>query len=109
MKSFSHTRKLDYWLSFVEMHRLPGVSPPRVMIIGSHHDLLKKKTPADECAGFIARLDSHIRSRLKQSRPSLDGFFAIDCRYAFSTPKLFEDSLLECCAYVCFIEHYNIT
>lgn len=73
-------RKLDYWLSFVDTHRLPGVSPPRVMIIGSHYDLLKKKSSSEEYMGFIARLEDHIHRRFKQSKPSLDGFFPIDCR-----------------------------
>ena len=79
-KSFSYARKIDYWLSFVETHRLPGVSPPHVVIIGSHYDLLNKRTPSEECTGFIAGLDSHIHSRLNQSKLCLDGFFAIDCR-----------------------------
>ena len=77
---FYPTRKIDYWLTFVETHRLPGASPPRVTIIGSHYDLLKKKTQPEEYTGFIARLENHTRSRLKQSKLCLDGFFAIDCR-----------------------------
>ena len=73
-------RKVDYWLSFMETHRLPGVSPPHVVIIGSHLDQLKKNTSPDQCSGFTAGLETYTRSRLEQSRLCLDGFFAIDCR-----------------------------
>ena len=76
----SFFRKTDYWLSFIEVNRLPGINPPHVLVIGSHSDLLKKRLNPNHHRSFLSELERYANKRLQDSGLLYSGFFAIDCR-----------------------------
>ena len=75
-------RRINYWVNFVENNPIPGSKHPHAIVIASHRDELRKRYPKDHHAQ-VSALEGFTRSRFKSSKITLDGFFALDCRYAF--------------------------
>ena len=74
-------RRINYWLQFLESHHLPDTTPPHIIIIASHKDILKKQLP-ESYKAKISAFESFAKNRVILSTSlHFAGFFAIDCRY----------------------------
>ena len=65
-----------FWLSFIDNHCSQCVSPPHLIVAGSHSDVLKLK------GGCITKKESMIRALMDQEKGSINyrGFVDLDCR-----------------------------
>jgi hypothetical protein len=68
------SRRINYWTQFVENHTVPEISSAHIFVVGSHFDKIQEKGPK------VATIESYVRSRLKSSPLTLNGYFPIDCR-----------------------------
>ncbi len=81
-------QRIRYWLSFVESHRVSTSSPPDIIIVGSHKDVLKKQSPS-EYRGKISAIESFAKNQVSTfTTLHMIGFFVIDCRKPGKQTKL---------------------
>ena len=66
-------KQLKYWWLFINNHAAKASSPPRVILVGSHADLLGSK--ADEKLAYLCALSRNLSSSFNFS-----GQVALDCR-----------------------------
>ena len=64
----------------METNPIPGANQPHAIVLASHRDKLKKLYPK-EFRAEISALESFTHNRFKSSKITLDGFFALDCRF----------------------------
>lgn len=72
-------QRIRYWLSFIESHRISTSSPPDVIFVGSHKDVLKKQNPAGYRHQILAT-ESFARNQVASTTLRMIGFYATNCR-----------------------------
>ena len=76
------TKKLLYWLSFIENQTVSVSKAPHVIVVGSHADELQlREINPDK---WMDTVFEHLRQRSQNSHPKLVGYAAMDCRLASS-------------------------
>ena len=90
------TFRINYWLSFINNHHVPGASITHIAVIASHKDKLHKEFPLTY-RKKIATVESIVQSAVDEYKLlHMVGFFAVDCRKPHKHVKL-RSKLRESC------------
>ena len=80
--------QINFWLSFINSHHVPGASIAHIAVIGSHKDKLRKEFSsiyAEKLATIAGIVQNGVREYMSLR---MVGFFAVDCRKPHKHTKL---------------------
>ena len=87
---------INFWLSFINNHHVPGASVAHIVVIGSHKDKLRKECPLVYRKKLLA-VESAVKSAVfEYPLLCMLGFFPVDCRKPHKHVKL-RSKLRESC------------
>ena len=80
--------QINFWLSFINNHHVPGASVAHIAVIGSHKDKLRKDCPLVYRKKLLA-VESTVKSAVcEYPLLCMLGFFPVDCRKPHKHVKL---------------------
>ncbi|CAI8044921.1 Ankyrin-3 [Geodia barretti] len=88
--------QINFWLSFINNHHVPGASVAHIAVIGSHKDKLRKECPLVYRKKLLA-VENAVKSAVfEYPLLCMLGFFPVDCRKPHKHVKL-RSKLRESC------------